>query len=218
MTKQIEPFVLTISRQLGSGGGVLGESISARLKAIFLDRQILYLTAKKLKISREDLESLDEKKLSLWKSILLTQKFDAQGTTSEPIFPSDEELFRVEKEIVINIARDNTTVLVGRAGSFMLHDHPRHTSLYLYSNIEIRRQRVQEKYQVTADKAMKMINDIDKTRSHYLRAITGFDWNDARQYHLCLDTGALDLAKIENIVFDYLHNKYGPFEVASIPD
>ena len=61
-----------------------------------------------------------------------------------------------------------------------------------------------------------MIEERDKTRSRYLHNVTGFDCNDARQYHLCIDTGALELSKIENIVIDYLQSRFGPLEVVDI--
>jgi CMP/dCMP kinase len=221
MTQETKPFVVTISRQLGSGGGFMGERLSARLKAMYLDRDILCHAAEKLKVSEEELESLDEKNTPFWQSILLSSNYAAPTLFSPPpaaAFPSDQDLFRVEAEIITHIAENNTAVVVGRGGSFVLRNHPRHASLYLYADPSIRCQRVQEKYKLSAEKAHKMIEDNDKGRSRYLHNITGFDWNDARQYHLCIDTSVLELPKVENIVIEYLQTRFGPLEVTSIPD
>jgi CMP/dCMP kinase len=220
MALETKPFVVTISRQLGSGGGFMGERLSNRLKALYLDREILRHAAEKLKVSEEELESLDEKTTPFWQSILLSSNYAAPTLFTPPptaAFPSDQDLFRVETEIISHIAEKNTAIIVGRGGSYILRDHPRHASLYLYADISVRCQRVQAKYKLPVDKALKMIEDNDKGRSRYLHNVTGFDWSDARQYNLCIDTGALELPKIENLVVDYLQTRFGPLEVVSIP-
>jgi CMP/dCMP kinase len=220
MTQETTPFVVTISRQLGSGGGFMGERLSARLNAMYLDREILRRAAEKLKVSEEELESLDEKTTPFWQSILLSSNYAAPALFTPPpaaAFPSDQDLFRVEAEIITHIAEKNMAIVVGRGGSFILRDHPRHASLYLYANISVRCQRIQAKYKLPVDKALKMIEDNDKGRSRYLHNVTGLNWTDTRQYNLCIDTGALELPKIEDIAIAYLQARFGPFEVADIP-
>jgi len=39
------PFVITISRQLGSGGAYLGQRLAFRLNALYLDHQIVFEAA-----------------------------------------------------------------------------------------------------------------------------------------------------------------------------
>jgi CMP/dCMP kinase len=221
MTSETKPFVVTISRQLGSGGGFMGERLSARLKAMYLDRGILRHAAEKLRVSEDELETLDEKTTPFWQSILISSNYAAPSLFTPPptaVFPSDHDLFRVETEIITHIAEKNMAVIVGRGGSFILRDHPRHASLYLHADISVRCQRVQAKYNLPVDKALKLIEDNDKARSRYLHNVTGFDWSDARQYHLCIDTGALELPKIENLVVEYLQQRFGPLDLTPIPD
>jgi cytidylate kinase len=219
---ETKSFVVTISRQLGSGGGFIGERLSARLKALYLDREIVRRAAEKLKVSEEELEILDEKNTPFWESILLSSNYVTPTLYSPPmttgVFPMDQDLFRVEKEIITRIAEKNTAVIVGRGGSYILRGHPRHASLYLHADISVRCERIQAKYKLTVAKALKMIQENDKSRSRYLHNVTGIDWSDARQYHLCIDTGVTELPKVENLVIDYLQSRFGPLELTPVPN
>lgn len=222
MAEETKPFVVTISRQMGSGGEVLGERLSARLKAMYLDREIIRHAAEKLKVTEEEIEALDEKNTSFWESIFLSSSFSIPSMYTPPsttgIFPIDQDLFQVEKEIITRVAEKNTAVVVGRGGSYILHDHPRHASIFLHADVAIRCERIQAKYKLPLAKVIKMIQESDKTRSRYLHNVMGLDWSDARQYHLCIDTGVLELPKVEKIVIDYLQARFGPLELTNIPD
>ncbi|GEM_PF-45079 len=222
MAEETKPFVVTISRQLGSGGGFIGERLSARLKAIYLDREILRHAAEKLKVTEEELETLDEKNTPFWESILLSSNYVTPTLYTPPVtmgvFPMDQDLFRVEKEIITRVAEKNTAIIVGRGGSYILRAHPRHASLYLHADISVRCERIQAIYKLPVAKALKMLQENDKTRSRYLHHVTGVDWSDARQYNLCIDTGMLELPKVENLVIDYLQARFGPLELTSIPN
>jgi cytidylate kinase len=199
----------------------MGERLSSRLNALYLDREIISRAAEKLRVSEEYLEAMDEKNTSFWQSFLLSSTYDSPNLfipSSTPAFLSEQDLYQVEKEIITHLAEKRMAVIVGRAGSYILRDHPRHVSLYLYADISVRCVRVQSKYNLPVDKALKMIEENDRSRSRYLHNITGVDWNDARQYHLCIDTGAIDLLQTENIVLNYLQTRFGPLEIRSLPE
>ena len=220
MTENTQPIVVTISRQLGSGGGLIGERLAARLRATYLDREILRRAAEELKVSEEDLESLDEKATPLWQSILISSNYASPMLFATPpttVLPSDQDLFRVQAKIMTHIAEKNSVVIVGRCGWFVMRDHPRQVSVFLYANLSTRSQRLQEKFKMTAEKALKSIDESDKSRGHYVHNVTGSHWNDARQYHLCIDTGALDLIKVDNVIIEYLQSRFGPIELDNTP-
>jgi CMP/dCMP kinase len=220
MIQNTKPLVVTISRQLGSGGGFIGKRLSARLNAMYLDKEILQQAAGKLKVSEQELESLDEKTTPFWQSILLSSNYAAPTmfTPSPSIFPSDQDLFRAETEIITHISEKHSAVVVGRGGWFILRNHPRHVSVFLYADVPVRCQRIQERFNFPKEKTLKMVEEADKVISRYIHTVIGCDIFDARQYDLCLDTGVLELSKVETLIIDYLQSRFGPLEVAEIPD
>ena len=205
------PHVITISRQLGSGGAYLGQRLAFRLNALYLDHEIVRQAAEELNIPEENLAVRDEKVTSRWQAIL--QSF--VDTTSLSYDPppldtlNDKNLYKVESDIITRIANQRSAVIVGRGGHYVLRQHPGCLSVFLHADIDFRQKRVQELYNVSPKEALKLINSIDQDRGYYLKALPGQDWLDARQYHLSLDTGVLGLDKAEDIILKTLQARFG---------
>jgi cytidylate kinase len=121
---------------------------------------------------------------------------------------NDKNLYKVESDIITRIANQRNAIIVGRGGYYVLRQHPRCLSIFLHADIDFRQRRVQELYHVSPQEALKLISSIDHDRGSYLRALTGQDWLDARQYHLSLDTGVLGLDKAEDIILDTFRARF----------
>ena len=59
--KENSQIVITISRQLGSGGAYIGQQLAKKLNIFYLDREIIRQAAKKLSVLEDELEPRDEK-------------------------------------------------------------------------------------------------------------------------------------------------------------
>jgi CMP/dCMP kinase len=205
------PFVITISRQLGSGGAYLGRRLATRLNILYLDREILYQAAQELQISEIDLNPLDERVTPRWQSWLqsMAQSYSLGFTPPAINIPTNQRLYEVESDVIRRTAQQHSAVIVGRAGSYVLRQHPQHLSIFLYADVTFRQKRVQELYNVSAQEALKLINRIDRERTNYLHVFTGQDWMNACQYHLCFDTGVVGLDRAEDIIITALQARTG---------
>ena len=131
--KQTTPFVITISRQLGSGGAYIGQQLAKRLNIDYVDREILSKAAKQLAVLEEDLESRDEKLLSFWKSFFHINGFSPDVHIPPRMnFPFDREIFDAETNIIEHIARERSSVIIGRCGFHILREYSNCVSLFLY--------------------------------------------------------------------------------------
>ncbi len=204
-------YVITISRQFGSGGAFLGRQLATHLNILYLDREILCQAAQELKVSEAELDSRDEKVTPLWQSLIQSMEcaFTTVYTPPPLDIPADETLYKTEEDIITRTALKNSAVIVGRAGFHVLRQYPRHLSVFLHADFAFRQQRVQQIYQVSAQDAARLINKVDLERTHYLRVITGQDFRKACQYHLCLDTSAIGLNKSEDIILSALQSRLG---------
>lgn len=197
------PFVITIRRQLGSGGSYIGQHLAARLNITYLDREILYHAAKELKISESDLHSRDERVTPRWQAMIESMADGYTGGYVPPMThfsPTDQDLFDAESKVIRQMSQAHSAVVVGRAGFYILQDLPRHLSVFLYADVAVRQKRIQESYNISAPEALKIINNIDQARVRYLRVFTGKDPLNACLYHLCLDTSAIGLDRAEDII------------------
>lgn len=207
MSEQI-PFVITISRQLGSGGTYLGQRVATRLGIHYADREIVRQAAVMLNVSEEAVEPMDERTTPIWQSLLRTFDKGRPELSYVPpanLPPHDDEFHLAESSVITQIAENCSAVIVGRGGYHLLRYNPRHLAVFLYADEDYRLKRIQEIYNVSAERAEQLMDTSDQNRKHYLHNITGGDWTDARQYHLSLDTSMLGFALAETIIVDCVH-------------
>ena len=205
------PFVITVSRQLGSGGACLGKRVAESLGILYLDREILSEAAKHFQLTEGDLEELDEKTSSFWRSFLKAGTYITPEIYIDPpvYVPTDQEFFQVEAKIIERVAREDSAVIIGRGGSFVLRNHPRHLSVFLHADLAFRLKRVRERFNLSEKEARELIEQTDKERARYLQTFTGRDWKDVRQYHLAIDTGAVSLEEATELVLACAKSRFG---------
>jgi cytidylate kinase len=203
--KQTSPFIITISRQLGSGGAYIGQQLAKYLNVFYADREIIGQAAKQLSVLKEDLESRDEKVLSFWQSFVQSFAFAPDAYIPPQIMiPTDRELFKAETAVIERIANERSAVIVGRCSSHILFAHPNHISIFLHGDVTFRKGRVQKLYNVSEEVAGKMIDQSDKERAHYNHTFTGKEWTDARQYDLSVNTSKTGVDKSIELISRFL--------------
>jgi len=203
--KHTNPLVITISRQLGSGGAYIGQQLAKKLDIDYVDREILSMAAKRLAVLEADLESRDEKLLSFWNSFFHINGYSAEYHLPPQMnFPFDSEIFEAQAEVIRHIARERSSVIIGRCGFQILRENTNCFNLFLHADIPFRRKRVQELYSLTEKAAMEMITQNDKDRARYIETFTGKKWYDATQFDLTLDTGKIGFDKSVEFILNYL--------------
>ena len=199
------PLIITISRQLGSGGAYVGQALAKKLNISYADREIIDQAAKHYSVLGEDIESRDEKKLSFWQSFMRSLAVAPDAYVKpQALPPSDQALFKTESEIITRIAGERSAVIIGRCGSYILRRHPHHISLFLHADIPFRQNHLQQLYAVSPEAALKMIARSDRERALYHRTVTGQEWTDASRYDLAIDTGKTGVDRCVEFILKYL--------------
>ncbi|MGC9151830.1 MAG: AAA family ATPase [Microbacter sp.] len=206
--KNTTHLVITISRQLGSGGAYIGQALSQKLNLYYADNEIIQKVAEKYSLTEEYLAHRDERIESIWKSFLKFSAFSSEKfIPTDKVEPTSEELFNAETTVIQHVAKEHPSVIIGRCGFHVLREMPNRISIYLHSDLLSRQQRIQEVYGVSADQAREMILQSDKERGQYIQTFTGKKWTDARNYHLTIDTGALGFDRSIELILQYIRLK-----------
>ena len=181
--------IITIERQYGSGGSIIGKLAAEKLGISCYNRQILEMTAEKCGISPDYLESAEENvPTSFLYSLLLSAN---PGRTMEDSLPLSDKVFLMESRIISEIAeKENSFVLVGRCGNYILEDKGCF-SVYIYAEPEYRIKRAIEDYGIPENKAESIMKKADKRRETFYNVNTGGVWQDKDQYALCLNSALL---------------------------
>ena len=181
--------IITIERQYGSGGSIIGKLAAEKLGISCYNRQILEMTAERCGIAPEYLESAEENvPTSFLYSLLLSAN---PGRTMEENLPLSDKVFLMESRIINEIAdNEKSFVLVGRCGSYILEDKGCF-SVYIYADPEYRMKRAIKEYEINENKAESVMKKADKRRETFYNVNTGRVWQDKDQYSLCLNSAEL---------------------------
>jgi len=204
--KESSPFIITISRQLGSGGAYIGQQLAKKLNIFYADREIIIRAAKQFSVLEEDLESSEEKKGSFWQSIIQSYGFGTLDAFVPPqiTLPTDNILFKAESEIITHIANERSAVIIGRCSSHILRDLPNHVSIFLHADLSFRKGRIQQVYKLSDKDANEKVIQSDKERSLYYHAFTGREREDATQYDIAINTSKIGLDESVELILKYL--------------
>jgi cytidylate kinase len=184
-----EKFVITISRQFGTGGHEIGAELARRLGVKLLDKQILNEVASRVNAVEEAVEKIEARN-PLWRddftNFYRTYMAHAEYNGQEQDQTS-HELFRAQADAIRSIAEQESCVIVGRCGFDIFADHPNALKIFIHSSIDCRKRRIAEKYDISEQDAAAMIVDNDYSRELYTKNYTGRDWKDACNYDISLD-------------------------------
>lgn len=203
---QNQPLIITISRQLGSGGAYIGQQLAKKLGINYADQEIISQMAKQLSVLKSELELRDEKTQSLWDAFLQHSAYapEVYIPTTQVRGLTDYDLFRAQTGVMEQIAQKSSSVLIGRCGFYILRNFPNRVSLFLHADHSFRSKRIQSLYGVSEKVAGEMIKKSDKDRSRYVNEFSKANWSDANQYDLSIDTGKIGIDNTVNFILNYL--------------
>lgn len=188
MNKQ-EKFVITISRQFGTGGHEIGAELARRLDVKLLDKQILNEVASRF-CAVEDAVECIETRNPLWRDDF-TQFYRSYMAGAEYNGQEHDQtshrLFDAQAEAIRRIAEQESCVIVGRCGFHIFRDHPNALKIFVHADDNCRKHRIAQKFGLDEQDAAAMIVDNDYSRELYTKTYTGSDWTDARNYDLTLN-------------------------------
>jgi cytidylate kinase len=202
----VKNIVITISRQLGSGGSYIGRQLEKRLGYKYVDREILKQATEYLGEDETHLAEREESLSGFWENIIraFAHGVPEAGYVPPPVRPvNDEDLFKIEAAIMKEIADKCSAIIVGRAGFHVLRGHPGLVNVFIHASKAFRVKRIMEVYDITdADKAASLIEESDSRRGKFISAMTGARWLDALNYHLCIDASAAGFSAAEQMIVE----------------
>lgn len=199
----MENYVITIARGYGSGGKTIGKMLAEKLKIPYYNRELLRMASDESGIHERLFGQVDERvKPSLFKSSGVYKGGVLPPESDD--FVSDDNLFNFQAKVIQELAERESCVIVGRCADFVLKDRPNIIKIFVHAPFENCVKTVMELYGVSRKEAEKTILATDKHRSAYYKYYTGRNWDDAKNYDLCLNSAELGFEKCVEIVEAYL--------------
>ena len=156
-----EKFVITISRQFGTGGHEIGAELARRLEVKLLDKQILNEMARRFCVVEDAMEKIEARN-PLWRddftqfyrSYMAGMEYDGQEQDQ-----TSHKLFDAQAEAIRQIAQQESCVIVGRCGFHIFRDHPNALKIFVHADDNCRKRRIAQKFGLDERDAAAMIVD-----------------------------------------------------------
>lgn len=189
----MENCILTISRQCGSGGHEIGETLAEKLGIPFYDKHVLMNLAKEQEYDQVK-DFYEEQPVN---SLLYAL---AMGM-------DQEQLGKVPFDRIRKLADKGSCVMIGRCAGYIFRNRQDAVRIFVHADREQRIQRLMEMNSISYRKAEKLMEDTDKNRAGFFQYYTRCQWNAAEQYDLCLDSGKLGIHQTAEMILEYLRRR-----------
>lgn len=157
----MEQYVVTISRQFGSMGRTIAAELSKRLDVDYLDRDIVEKTAERMGQTIKVISDEEENA----KAFFLRKVYPFHMG----IYSITDEIFAVQKNIIRDMAKKESCIIVGRCADSILRDFKNHLNVYIYAPYEARLFNCVHELMMDERTARKMIKEVDAARENYQR-------------------------------------------------
>lgn len=190
-------FVITVSREFGSGGRYVGRLIADKLGIKLYDKDLIVKLAEKTGLSEEYIENNEQKRDSL---ALLNNGYYSGLNNAD-------DLFIEESEIIKDIAEKESCVIIGRCSDFILKENKNVLRVFISSSMKDKLDRAVNIYGFDKKNAEKEIKKIDKLRSNHYKYYTGGEWSNASNYDICMNSDLYGVEKTADIICNLVLDK-----------
>ena len=202
--RNIQHVIITIAREYGSGGHLLGEMLSKELGIKLYDKEFIHLVAEKSGINEQYIKKNEQSILSFWLKCILGKNSEQ---SLERSLSSDDVLFVAESKIIQELAEKGPCIIVGRCADFVLRDYPNLIKVFCYSDLKSACVRCVQEYGVSEEKAESEIKRINHNRIAHYEYYTGEKWGEPHHYNLMINTGSIDLSVACNLIKSIYKNR-----------
>ena len=209
-----DPFVITISREVGSGGRTIGRKLAAKLAVHYSDKQLIDSLKEKFNLTASGIEKLKgEKKNWLADFIQFVAPVPKYQTLAETdgnfameFRPevSVKDVYEAEKAILNSIADEGSCVIAGRSGFHVFKDHPNALHVFITASMPNRIERIMRKQGLTRTEAANLAKGIDEARENYIQRFAGVSRYDARNYDLVLNSDGHTEEQLADLILSYI--------------
>jgi uncharacterized membrane protein YczE/cytidylate kinase len=202
--RNIQHVIITIAREYGSGGHLLGEMLSKELGIKLYDKEFIHLVAEKSGINEQYIKKNEQSIPSFWLKCILGKNSEQ---SLERSLSSDDVLFVAESKIIQELAEKGPCIIVGRCADFVLRDYPNLIKVFCYSDLKSACVRCVQEYGVSEEKAESEIKRINHNRIAHYEYYTGEKWGEPHHYNLMINTGSIDLSVACNLIKSIYKNR-----------
>ena len=199
-------YVITINRELGSGGRTVGRKLAEKLGVAYYDKALIQALQEKYHLSVEEIERLKGQEQNWWANFKRKMTFSDQEYNLNPTGIETDSVFHTEIEFLKSIAKEESCVIAGRSGFYAFRDHPNHLSVFIQASMLSRVARVAREQHMSKEEARMTIDKVDQMRENYVNDQARTSRYDTRNYQLVLSMDELSEDAAVEVILTYIRS------------
>jgi hypothetical protein len=205
MADNDKKFCITIHRSFGSGGRRIGKALAGRLGIEFYDRDLSRLSSEYSGINERLFVQYDENVKNRLFHKYSPADLNAIVSPDDEKFVSDDNLFRLQAQVIRNLAERENCIIIGRCAGYILSNDPHVVRVFINAPLDDCIKNVEENYGLSWQDARRLILKTDENRRAYYKYYTGGkQWDDAFNYDLSINTASIGFEKAADLILDYM--------------
>lgn len=203
--------IITISREYGSGGRLIGKLVAETLGYDFYDKEIIDMAAQESGLSPDFIKKTEQNLSSgFLYNLLLGSSYSgtANGAASingTQMLPLADQVFNAERKVILDLAKKGNCVIVGRCADYILKasdeiDSKSLLNVFIYGNLEEKLKRIEDLYKEPEQAAKKTIQQIDKRRANHYNTFTEATWGDRKNYDIMINSSTAGIEETARII------------------
>ena len=198
-------FIITINRELGSGGRTVGRKLAEKLGVEYYDKAVIKALEERYNLSAEQIEHLKGQETGWWAEFKRKMTFSDSEYDLNQMGIETEDVFRAETEILRAIAKEESCVIAGRSAFYIFREHPNHLSVMIQASMPCRMARVAREQNMSKEEARMVIEKVDKMRENYVNEFTGTSRYDTRNYQLVINMDEINEEAAVELILQYIN-------------
>ena len=206
-----EKFVITINRELGSGGRTVGRILAEKLGVPYYDKALTKPLEEKFDMTLDQIEKLKGSNRSWWENIKRVLILGEGAANSSEYYDEEkkelvtsEAVLKAEKDILQSIANEESCVIAGRSAFFVTNGLQNRLNILIQASMEHRLARVMAKQGLSEKEAKKVIKEVDETREEYMKNNAHTSRYDTRNYDLVIKMDDKTEEEAVNVILAYI--------------
>ena len=201
-------LVITIGRECGSAGRLIGQKLAADLGVKCYDKELLTLAAKNSGLCEELFKTHDEKPTSSFLYSLVMDTYSLGYNTSAYMdMPINHKILLAQFDTIKKLAEEESCVIVGRCADYALADYPNTVSVFICGDEEDKIHHLMERHNVDEAKAKDIMIKTDKRRASYYNYYSSKRWGSCKSYDMCISSSAVGYDGAVDIIKEFAKKK-----------
>ena len=204
---------ITITRQLGSGGGEVARRVADALGWRLLDNDFIDGIAKGLRATPAVVEAIDERAPSLAErladALALGGGEVVSASLATPMPPTEQRVADATREVIEDAVSRGPAVVVGRGAQAYLAPRDDVIHVHCYAPHDALVQNMMMRDALSREEAEKVVREKNHQREQYVKRNYGREWLAPEHYHIMLNTAWLGIDRCVELVLDLAHQKLG---------